>query len=183
MAQVHVRLDDDTKEQWQQYAETEGYDSLSRLIRKAVAQERNGQATSSNGTAETVPMPDNVATSDEIDRLGDSLLKMVDRIENMEKRLEVAEKGTLEPNDKRAVMEALPQEKPDPDTVGYEKGGEPTLEHPSAGVATDGTAKSVAAVADEPVAAVRAFLSESAHRSEDMKAEKIGGELRFWVEQ
>jgi len=62
-------------------------------------------------------------------------------------------------------MEALPKEKPDPDSVGYEKVDDPDLERPSAGVATDGTAKSVAAVADEPVAAVRAFLSESAHRS------------------
>lgn len=188
MAQIHVRLDDETKAEWKDFAEREGYDNLSRLIRKAVERERNGEQPTVNQAStgsETISIPDNVATSKDVDKVGDSILQLVDRIEDMEKRLKMTEKGVLEPNDKRAVMEALPNERPDPEELDehYNKSGEPDLESPSGGIAYDGTVESIATVAGEPMPATRAFLSESVIKSENMKGEKIEGELRFWVEQ
>lgn len=179
MGQVHVRLDDQTKSEWEDYAEASGYGSLSRLIRQAVEKERHGEHTTATDSGNAVPT--NVATADDVDQIGDSILQLVDRIEGMEERLKIAEKGTLEPTDKRAVLSSLPSDRPDPDSDGYEKVDDPDLERPNAGVATDGTAESVAAVANEPVAATRAFLAESAHRTDDLKAEKVGGKLRFWM--
>lgn len=132
---------------------------------------------------QTISLPDNIATANDVNQIDNALLKLVDRIEDMESRLEMTEKAALEPRDTRAVMEALPRQRPNPDgDEHYQKVDEADYEQPSAGVATDGTPESVAAVAEEPVPPVKAFLSESAHVSDRLQAEKIGGKLRFWVD-
>ena len=184
MAQIHVRLDKETKAEWKDYAEQQGYDSLSRLIRKAVESQRNGTqpATQPSQADQTVSLPDNIATANDVNQIDNALLKLVDRIEDMESRLEMTEKAALEPRDTKAVMEALPRERPDPeDRENYQKVREPDYENPSGGVAIDGTAESIAAVVEEPAPPIKAFLSESAHLSDKIQAEKIGGKLRFWV--
>ena len=181
MGQLHIRLDEQKKEDWGTYAEENGYGSLSRFVRVAVENELNGNHGPTTDNAPTPSVPDNIATANDVDQVNDTLLRMVDRLEDLEQQVQRAEESSLEPNDKRAVLEALPSERPDPDAEGFEKTDAPTYEEPSGGVAYDGRPESVAEVSEESVPSVKYFLARSAHRSEGITAEKIGGQLRYWV--
>lgn len=183
MGQLHIRLDDGKKEDWGTYAEENGYGSLSRFVRVAVANEMNGHHGPTDAPTQPTPsVPDNIATGNDVEQVNDTLLRMVDRLEDVEQQVRRAEESSLEPNDRRAVLEALPSEPPNPDAEGFEKTDAPTYERPSAGVAYDGRPESVAEVAEESVPSVKYFLARSAHRSDGIVAERIGGQLRYWVD-
>lgn len=193
MAQLHVRLPDETKSEWENYAEEHGYGSLSRLVRVAVANEQNrGGGDPQLETNEVeVSLPDRVAMSNDVDQVHDTLLKLTSRIDELTEQVEQAERGVVTPSDPRTVFEALPREKPNLEDLDTEHDyviessigqDAPDWEMPTAGTAFDGTAESVAKVTGETVVSVEHLLATTAHESADVHAETIGGEIRYWVE-
>jgi len=180
MAQLHIRLSDDQKAEWKEYAAEEGYGNLSRFVRMAVENERDDEeALSTRG--EPVTVPENIATSEDLDQLNDTLLRVVDRLDELDGRVRQVERERVRPNDERAVLEALPRERPSADqTDDFEKHGDPDLETPDVGTAFDGRPESIGRVADESVSAVEYFLAQAAQRSDEIEAAQIGGELRYW---
>lgn len=185
MAQVHIRLSEDDKEEWREYAESEGYGSLSRFIRMAVANEKSEDSRPTDSGDVKVSVPDNVATTDELNRINDSLLKVVDRLENMDGRLEQLERDRVRPSDTKAVLEALPTKRPTPKQIeeGWTKDRDPDYENPNAGTAFDGTPESVAKVTNESVAAVQHFLAQASQRTDGIRMEEMEGKVRYWKEE
>ena len=191
MAQLHVRLPDETKAEWEGYADEHGYGSLSRLVRVAVANERSrggGDPQLETDSVE-VSLPDRVAMSNDVDQVHDTLLKLTTRIDELSEQVEQAERGVVTPSDPRAVFEALPRERPTLGAEGrnYEVESSlgqdvPNWEVPNTGTALDGTAESVAKVTGETVVSMEHLLATTAHESEDVHADTIGGEIRYWVE-
>lgn len=188
MGQLHVRLPDETKSEWEQYAEEHGYGSLSRLVRVAVENERNGGDSQLNTGDVEVSLPDRVATANDVDQVEDSLLKLTSRIDDLSEQVEQTADGIVAPSDPRAVFDALPREKPTLGDSEYnyavdESMGQdaPDWELPNKGTAFDGTAESVAKVTGETVVSVEHLLATTAHESADVCAETIGGEIRYWV--
>lgn len=185
MAQVHIRLSEEDKEEWKEYAEEEGYGSLSRFIRTAVKNERgetNKRGDIDLGENIEVSLPDNVATADEMNRATDTLLQVVDRLEEIENRMEKLERDSVRPQDTQAVIESLPTGKPTTEDIqrGRTEPRGTDLENADPGTAFDGTPVSVATLTDESVAAVEHFLAESAQRTDAIRAEQIDGKLRYW---
>jgi hypothetical protein len=182
MAQLHIRLSDEDKADWKEYAESEGYGSLSRFVRTAVAKEKDDDSRGNAGHTAEVVVPDNVAKSEQINQLDDRLLKLVDRLEEIDNRLEQLERDRERPHDTRAVLEALPQERPNPEQIdqAWVIDREPTREQPNAGTAFDGTPESIARITNDSPAAIRHFLAQVVPRSEDIKMGKIDGQIRYW---
>jgi len=193
MGQLHVRLPDETKEEWEDYADEHGYGSLSRFVRVAVANERNHGTGNPQrgGESMEVSLPDNFATSNDVDQVNDTLLSITSQLSELSEQVQQAERGVVTPSDPRVVFEALPRERPSMEDLDGEHDyavessigqDSPDWEMPNAGTAFDGTPESVAKVTGETVVSVEYLLAKTAHESDDIHADTIGGEVRYWVD-
>lgn len=180
-SQVLVRVEEDTKEEWEEAANESGIGSLSKFVRHAVTNEINGGSDGSDGSTSVPDGLDDVP--DRLERLEQRTERIVGQLDTLSGAVESMHSGGIEQSDieETTVMSVLPGKHELIEVGGLKETDHGTV-YETEQIDVAPTPRDVAEELDAPLGAVRRTLERLDLKSERVQSEEHAGKRRYWTD-